>query len=507
MVVCSALVGLKYRTILYGTPESPEMILSKIHEFMQTSHPITSLDADAYATEMLSPDSVLPNVKDFSRAQLTGVVNLAENCVDADLKHNAPSVVKVLQWHRFECGISPDLPKDFFSNTPWFHPSGSSYVTLALKSGRSQFTDAQWLTSHKQFMHVSELSLLKLNGTSISPEESILAQLSLSELRGLSTRESFLIGKQFVSIRSTQLAKQDTSRNYLIYDIEEWMRFIDKTSFDVVKLDHQNCLLVTGDACWQPRYSFIRRIELLTYSLGGAGLAILLVVILSALSRRIISWSKVNRDREHMLQTLAHEIRTPVANLRLITETFRSGFDELSISAQKSFLELCNEVQRLDNLAQSSANFLQASNADGMTISKKVFLLKDYLEGLLEGFGEIKNEIEITNHAPKTKLHTDPFWLSVCIKNLLDNAAKHGQPPIRVLVTAQRRHVTISIQNEGLLNEDRLKVITKPFIKQNTSPGLGLGLSITKKSIETLNGRLKVTSNPPTFSLILGIAP
>jgi signal transduction histidine kinase len=101
----------------------------------------------------------------------------------------------------------------------------------------------------------------------------------------------------------------------------------------------------------------------------------------------------------------------------------------------------------------------------------------------------------------------DPYWLSVCIRNLVDNALEHGRPPVVVRVRADAKAVRCSVTDAGRPAFASLQELARPFAKSGSSRGLGLGLTITRHTIRAMGGELTFRPDPSTFTLSMGRAP
>src|SRR5690606_17716463 len=74
---------------------------------------------------------------------------------------NAANYEKVLIWEEFRCNKRNQLPRGFFVEPPYVHPSGQSYAYLAFSSARSGFQNKSWVLSHLQYFHVKELKRVR----------------------------------------------------------------------------------------------------------------------------------------------------------------------------------------------------------------------------------------------------------------------------------------------------------------------------------------------------------
>jgi two-component system OmpR family sensor kinase len=95
----------------------------------------------------------------------------------------------------------------------------------------------------------------------------------------------------------------------------------------------------------------------------------------------------------------------------------------------------------------------------------------------------------------------DPDAFAVAVRNLVENALKHGAPdrPVHVLVDDGG---TVRVRNAGgVLDEAELARLGQPFVRgATTADGSGLGLSIVRSILEQAGGKLVLQSPAPGAS-------
>ena len=97
------------------------------------------------------------------------------------------------------------------------------------------------------------------------------------------------------------------------------------------------------------------------------------------------------------------------------------------------------------------------------------------------------------------------------IRNLLDNAHKHGEPPVGIDIKAHDFDVSIQISDAGEgIEEDHREHVFEPFYRapgrQNVQ-GYGLGLALVRQIAESHGGSVRLAQNGPTKSTIELILP
>lgn len=165
-------------------------------------------------------------------------------------------------------------------------------------------------------------------------------------------------------------------------------------------------------------------------------------------------------SRQMFLRMIMHELRTPLAKGRIAAEMLPEDRQkERVIRAFEQVDRLISEFARLEQIA--SKNY---------QLHKKQWpaeeLLHEAIELLPRGAERIVMEKQ------EGEIYGDRDLLIVAVKNLLDNALKHGIGEVSVTVSNHQ----LLIKNPGKPFEKPLEENLKPFSKSQSSQGLGLGL-------------------------------
>ncbi|MGE0051502.1 MAG: ArsS family sensor histidine kinase [Arcobacter sp.] len=182
------------------------------------------------------------------------------------------------------------------------------------------------------------------------------------------------------------------------------------------------------------------------------------------------------KTREELLRDIGHELRTPIAKGKFAIEKI-DDFSQKEL-LKKIFLDLeilTNELIELEKLNLTKLN-ISTFSAETLVLES---LGKLYLED------ESKIEIEINEDF---KIDADLYYLSIALKNLIDNALKYAISfPIIIKVNKNE----ISISNKGKQLSKEFEYYLKPFTQElSQRDGFGLGLSIVKKILDRHNFQL-----------------
>ena len=149
----------------------------------------------------------------------------------------------------------------------------------------------------------------------------------------------------------------------------------------------------------------------------------------------------------------------------------------------------------ISNLLLSDRLSMPYSKLDLKNIS-----IKQIIEKVMLMFQDYKNIININNKAGDAIILIDETKFILAIRNLLDNAIKYNinKKHIDFFIIKNNNIIEFKIQDYGIgICKEDMEKIANPFyqVKQNLSTkGFGLGLTITKKIIESHKGKLLIQS-------------
>jgi two-component system sensor histidine kinase MtrB len=180
-------------------------------------------------------------------------------------------------------------------------------------------------------------------------------------------------------------------------------------------------------------------------------------------------------------------------------EAFRKNYDRLGPGMQEAFLQLCEDTQRLRRLIDASTRYLKASAGERRIAfeRKEVPSLNGLVFAAVESHGE---KVSFHGLTGDCAVRTDPYWLGICVTNLVDNALRHGALPVTVRLASRGRSFTVEVSDGGKLRLDRKGKIL-PIEAEVAGKGLGLGLEITRQILKGLGGELVIAADPTRFTM------
>ena len=234
-----------------------------------------------------------------------------------------------------------------------------------------------------------------------------------------------------------------------------------------------------------------------------------------------------NKHKSSFLANMSHEIRTPLTSIL--------GYAEAALDADQTMEQ---RIAALRTIRQSGDHLLNLINdildfskieAGALDIDKTAMSplqLIAEVESILVGMANRKSlDFSIDYEFPlPARIFSDPLRLKQILLNIASNAIKFTQSgSVRITIRYDQDQDTLrfTIRDTGIgMTLEHLQKLFRPFKQADASVsrrfgGTGLGLSLSKRLVELINGDLSVTSEPEVgseFTLLLfqataGITP
>ncbi len=462
----------------------------------------------------------------FSRDQfqlLNPLFSIPESGTDEDIRYssdedcfknlksvvNAANYEKILIWEEFRCYKRTTLPRGFFVEPPYVHPSGFSYAFLAFSAARG-FQSKSWVLSHLQYFHVKELHKVRREVGELGGVFSILANLDEKTLSSIIQGDGTVLTSDYLFAR-LKYPRMLSILEYRIYSREALEEYLRDSSYTLQNYkDGRSCFYRDGQLCWNYSFRHIFSIANKSTVVFFIGLlAVVATLIVSLISR--LKSNRLEDDRRRLaLKVLSHEFRTPIASMLLIIESLSKKLHRFQEDEQEDILRLSADVYRLQRLTEMSRNYLKVKNTHNLieikdegcaSINEFVAQIADTY---IDMYGEEKVVLNLLPNDIAAKV--DTYWLGICLKNLIENACFHGIFPVTVDVELNEKKLKLMVRDQGELEEDAtLDHLTSEFVKGNKSQGSGLGLNIVRKVITEMKGELVLTKKPTTFIIALDL--
>ena len=187
-----------------------------------------------------------------------------------------------------------------------------------------------------------------------------------------------------------------------------------------------------------------------------------------------------------LLANASHELRTPLARIRLGIEMIEKK------STPKRQKELKEDINELNKLIDE---IMLMSRLDSQqTIVNEAINLSELVKEECKRYKNVQYNEQ--GNGQDTEINADNTLMRRLVRNLLDNAVKHGKKPINVSVSTKNGEAVLVVQDDGEpINPTIKDKIFEPFFRDpNTTnkEGYGLGLAIVRQITEIHGGNVRL---------------
>jgi signal transduction histidine kinase len=245
----------------------------------------------------------------------------------------------------------------------------------------------------------------------------------------------------------------------------------------------------------------------------GSVLFIGLLWAIWVLYRSFQKEADLSSQRRNFLLSITHELKSPIASIQLILQTFQKRKLEEQ-QAQKLLVSANNEADRLNELVNNlllSAKLETAYEPVFENISLNPFF-EDILAKMQVRFPKAtllltENDLPI--------LRGDRQGLQSVFMNLIENAVKYSpvEPTIKLQYSFEKDTFIFNIADNGIgiTNGEKKKIFERFYRigseETRTTKGTGLGLYIVNQIVKAHNGTIQVLDNAPKGTLFKIILP
>lgn len=210
------------------------------------------------------------------------------------------------------------------------------------------------------------------------------------------------------------------------------------------------------------------------------------------------------RQRRNFLLSITHELKSPIAALRLVLETLgkrelpREQLEKLCKSGLKDANRLQQLVEDLLLAARLEDNWRPLIEPIDLPA-----IARDVRAGLMVRFPQANIFLNFPDNL--TPLQADKSGINAIVQNLLENAVKYSPEGALIELSAEQKdskfHLRVADQGRGIPDAEKQAVFEKFYRLGNEetrqATGTGLGLYIVNQVVKAHGGIIRVEDNKP----------
>jgi excisionase family DNA binding protein len=222
-----------------------------------------------------------------------------------------------------------------------------------------------------------------------------------------------------------------------------------------------------------------------------------------SLEEEIEKRRKIERQKDEFMGIVSHELKTPVTSLKVYAQVLENEFQkEGDIKSAERLSKMNSQISKLTNLIEDLLDITKIESGK-LRFSESTFKIDDLVHEVKEEVQRIsqKHTIFILGETSKN-IFADYERIGQVISNLLTNAIKYSPQADRINIhlTAGKNQIKVKVQDFGVgISKSEQRHIFDRFYrelgdKQETFPGLGLGLYISMEIVKRHGGTIWVES-------------
>lgn len=242
--------------------------------------------------------------------------------------------------------------------------------------------------------------------------------------------------------------------------------------------------------------------------IGVVGLVALALWRLSVVRRaHSVTLLRMNEDKDKMLHAVAHDLQSPVVNIRGLANILGSD-PNIDKESDQLLRMISRELDKSDHLVRNLLDLESIESGDlkiateSVSLTEMISLIGNKYHKLA-GNKNISVETLIVEE-DEVVITTDPGFIQRIMDNLISNAIKFSPKGTQVRIELRKKLdqviIQVTDQGPGLTQQDQSRLFGRfqRLTAQPTGgePSAGLGLAITKALVDRLNGSIRVISAP-----------
>ncbi len=209
----------------------------------------------------------------------------------------------------------------------------------------------------------------------------------------------------------------------------------------------------------------------------------LLISAFTDLGRRV---NAMVDEKDRMLGAIGHDLRTPLAALRVRVESVEDDTDRARM------------VETIDEMNATLDDILSLARLGRPSEAPTDVDVAALVDAVVDDFRDLGHDVDFVE-AARVPLHLRPNLMRRAVRNLIENAIKYaGAAEVRVETGPQEVAIVVADRGPGI-PADRMDAVFDPFTRLETSRnrdtgGIGLGLALARAIVRDAGGEVALTN-------------
>lgn len=200
--------------------------------------------------------------------------------------------------------------------------------------------------------------------------------------------------------------------------------------------------------------------------------------------------ARLDSERTLLLAGISHDLRTPLARLRLAVEMLPDDVGEATRGG------MIQDITDMDNIINQFLDFVRGVEGEAMQLVD----INALILSVTERHARAGREVEL-HLSSDYKVPLRPLAIHRLISNLIDNAFAYGKGKVAVTTRITAGYIVISVMDNGPgIPENQISRLLRPFERMDTARGneggSGLGLAIADRIAKLHKGKLELRNRP-----------
>lgn len=308
---------------------------------------------------------------------------------------------------------------------------------------------------------------------------------------------SRLVKKMKVLLKQLNIVKSLKQQS-----VEYSMPFWKLPDFILLVMGFANATVMIVTYVWASRFANDPREAVILVALE----AILIMVIGNVFAESAKHMAQFNRLRKELIYIVSHQMRSPLTTIKWQVEMIKTGDKANLTERQLRYVDrIYEENEKLRTMISDILNMSRMEREGDSVVIVEAPLEEEILEcvKMLGSYAEIKGiviDVEFSGKNFLAKIDRDK--IKIALLNLIENAISYSPDGGKIFISLKKagKFAQIKIKDNGIgIDPSEQELIFQKFYRAENGrkkrpEGTGLGLFMTKKVVEQMDGKIKLKS-------------